>query len=267
MLFLKSKTNSTMLRIGGKIIFIFLIVFCTSCKDVSKDFNISGTTILLNEENVPEKDLVFDSIIHLYRESLEADMNRLLVYSAHVMERGTPEGKLNNFVADLVFDKGKRLYNPDDGKSFDFCLLNYGGLRVPLPKGEITYARVFELLPFENEMVVLTISGEKTLELFQYLARSAVGMPISGARLVIKDGLPESIRIQGKEFDINRNYKVLTSDYLAGGGDNMDFFLQPLNYELLGMKVRDAIIAHMNQVHLRGEMIQSELDGRISYLQ
>jgi 2',3'-cyclic-nucleotide 2'-phosphodiesterase (5'-nucleotidase family) len=243
----------------------FFVIF--ACKGPNQQrYTLEGSVILLDSINVPETDREQEEIIMTYRESLEADMSRVLVSSEHVMERGSPEGKLNNFVADLVFDIGKDIYQPDDGKAIDFCLLNYGGLRVPLPEGEITYERVFELLPFENEMVVITLTGEKTRELFHYLAASVRGMPVSGIRLTIKNNEPHEVLIGGKEFDINKSYKVLTSDYLAGGGDNMNFFLQPVNYELLGKRVRDAIILHMQRVNEEGKKIRSELDGRISVI-
>ena len=241
----------------------FFIIFACKGPD-QKRYTLEGSVILIDSINVPETDEEQKKIIMEYRETLKADMSRVLVHSEHVMERGSPEGKLNNFIADLVFDIGKEIYQPDDGKAIDFCLLNYGGLRVPLPKGEITYERVFELLPFENEMVVITLTGDKTLELFQYLAASERGMPVSGITLTIKDNEPHEVLIDGNEFDINRSYKVLTSDYLAGGGDHMNFFLQPVNYELLGMRVRDAIIIHMQRVNEEGEKIRSGLDGRIS---
>lgn len=251
---------------GILFLFALILVVFGSCTDRSREFSFEGHTVLLDTVNAA-KDPVQEEIIQGYRESLEADMNRVLVYSEHVMERGTPEGTLNNFVADLVFDLGQQIYHPQDGKPIDFCLLNYGGLRVPLPEGEITYGRVFELLPFENEMVVITLSGEKTYELFEYLASSSKGMPVSGIELIISDESPESILIQGQQFDRSRNYKVLTSDYLAGGGDSMNFFLQPINYELLGKRVRDAIILQMQNVHAKGEKISAELDQRISYSQ
>jgi len=247
------------------LIYIFVIFACKG-PDQQK-FTLDGSVILMDSINVPETDKEQEKIILEYRESLEADMSRVLVHSEHVMERGSPEGKLNNFVADLVFEIGEEIYQPDDGKNIDFCLLNYGGLRVPLPEGEITYERVFELLPFENEMVVITLTGEKTRELFQYLSASERGMPVSGIRLKIKDNEPYEILINENEFDINKSYKVLTSDYLAGGGDHMNFFLQPVNYELLGMRVRDAIILHMQRVNEEGKKIRSELDGRISVLE
>ncbi len=214
--------------------------------------------------NMDQIDVRVDSVIAIYRHELEAEMNQVLAYSAHVMERGTPEGLLNNFVADLVMDLGQELYHPDDGKGIDFTLLNYGGLRTSIPEGAVSRARIFELMPFENEMVVLTISPGRTSELFDYLAGSAVGMPVSGIHLEITNGEVSSVLIGGEPLDENRPYKVLTSDYLAGGGDNMVFFLDPLHEEYLGMRIRDAIIETLIRHHEKGEMISSSLDGRIT---
>jgi 2',3'-cyclic-nucleotide 2'-phosphodiesterase (5'-nucleotidase family) len=248
-----------MTRFKGIIFISFLLFLNFACHNSSKEFQFEGQTILLDSNNVSMPDSMQEATIMEYRSSLEEDMNRILVYSEHVMEKDSPEGLLNNFVADLVFDIGQELYKAEDDKPIDFCLLNYGGLRVPLPEGEITYSRVFELLPFENEMVVITLSGQKTLELFNYLASASTGMPVSGIKLTIENNSPKTILIQNQEFDINRNYKILTSDYLAGGGDSMNFFLQPINYELLGTRVRDAIIQHMEEVHSKGKKISASL--------
>jgi 2',3'-cyclic-nucleotide 2'-phosphodiesterase (5'-nucleotidase family) len=245
---------------------VILLVF-QGCREAAKEISVEGKLIRLDSLSVSSTDSLLENIILVYHQQLDEEMNQIIVLSDQVMQKGTPEGLLNNYVADLVFELGTALYKPEDGKEIDFCILNHGGLRVPLPKGEITNARVFELLPFENEMVVITLDGHKTKDLFDYLARSERGMPVSGIRLEIKEQRVKAVKIQGAEFDQTRNYKILTSDYLAGGGDDMEFFLQPVNYEYIGMKVRDAIILHMKKTHERGEKITSALDGRIRIIQ
>ncbi|MFW5757181.1 MAG: 5'-nucleotidase C-terminal domain-containing protein [Bacteroidota bacterium] len=253
-------------RILNTFIIIVLSFFAvTSCSNSGDTIVAEGMAILLDEENTPIPDHTIDSIITTYREPLKDEMNRVLVYSEEVLQKGTPEGKLNNFVADLVFEKGQEYYEHDN-KPIDFCLLNYGGLRVPLPRGAITYGRVYELLPFENEMVVITLTGEKTFELFEYLARAERGMPVSGIELTLKDQAPHQIKIQNEYFDMNKTYKILTSDYLANGGDDMTFFEDPLNYEFLDMRVRDAIIEFMLEKGEKNEKISAKLDGRISVI-
>ncbi len=253
-----------LLRIGG---LFFALIFLWTCTHDQRHVPvcIEGTVMPIDKTTAPAKDHVIDSVIALYRVALEEEMNEILAYSAHSMSRGTPEGLLNNFVADLCFEIGNEIYDPADHRPIDFCLLNYGGLRASIPEGQVRLSAVFELMPFENEMVVLTLTPEKVVELFDYLAASSVGMPVSGLRIKIADDRVAEVTISGSAFDASRNYKVLTSDYLAGGGDNMTFFLGPVQEEYLGIRIRDAIIRHLREQHKKGNYISSSLDGRIRY--
>lgn len=117
-------------------------------------------------------------------------------------------------------------------------------------------------MPFENEIVVVTLTGKKTSELFDYLAY-VNGMPLSGARMGIKNNKQEGATIGGLPIDTNQTYRVATSDYLAHGGDRMKFFLDPISIENLGHKLRDAIIDYLVAEHQAGRTINAQLDGRI----
>ena len=260
-----TKRTNSMYRHRNSLIGItlFILLFFASCGVPEIPVYIEGELIPVDQEHIGEKDQAVDSIIAIYRETLEEEMEVVLAHSAQRLERGTPEGLLNNFVADLIMKQGQDLYIPDDGRPIDFTLLNYGGLRAPLPEGPVTRANIFELMPFENEMLVLTLTPESTREAFEYLAQANVGMPVSGIELVVTDDQVDEVYIQGEPFDDSRNYKVLTSDYLAGGGDDMRFFLDAIEEEVLGKRIRDAIIAHVIALDERGEKINSELDGRI----
>ncbi len=256
------------MRMNRNLLLSFLFILFSgfwSCAPSLDHRVVEGELIRLDSINAPVKDSATEAAIAPYREQLQAEMEEVLAYSEQPMRRDSPEGLLNNFVADLVLDIARELYTPEDDKPIDFCLLNYGGLRTSIPEGPVTRGRIFELMPFENEIVVITLSPEKTMKLFQYLAESEVGMPVSGITLGIKDNQPENIQIQGESFDPDRSYKVVTSDYLAGGGDRMDFFLQPQKSELIGLKIREAIIMHLKKQHEKGKKITSQLDGRIYY--
>ncbi len=71
-------------------------------------------------------------------------MNEVINTSLIDMEVGSPEGLLGNFVCDLTYIKAKEI----SAKPVDFCLLNNGGLRTPLPKGEITAWKNFRIDAF-----------------------------------------------------------------------------------------------------------------------
>lgn len=249
-------------RLYGKA--IFLLLFFWACSSPQSPAYLEGYLIPVDSISAPQMDEAADSLISVYRSALEDEMQQVIAHSEHTMERGRPEGFLNNFVADLIMETGEKLYNPSDGGSLDFTLLNYGGLRTSIPEGPVTRSRIFELMPFENEMVVITLSPDKTNELFEYLATEGIGMPVSGIRMTIMENGGWKASISGEPFDSNREYRVLTSDYLAGGGDNMVFFLEPENAEYLGMRIRDAIIEYLEKRHSEGDVISSKLDGRIT---
>ncbi|HSV87070.1 MAG TPA: 5'-nucleotidase [Bacteroidales bacterium] len=244
-----------------------ILVVPTACHRGELQQSISGQLAVIDSAHVPHPDPTVDSIVTVYRGKLGEEMNLVLAASAQPMRRDSPEGLLNNFVADIVFGIAREKYEPSDGLPIDFCLLNYGGLRASLPLGPVTMGNVYELMPFENEIMIITLSGQKTWELFQYLAASRFGMPVSGINLTIRDKKPIKVLIQGKPFDLNRNYKIATSDFLAQGGDQMNFFLNPVNSHIVGIRVREAIILYMQSQQALGRKLTSSLDGRITILE
>lgn len=185
-------------------------------------------------------------------------MNRLLARSAQVMEKGQPESRLGNFVADLCFDQITRGNN----HKADFCVLNNGGLRRSLPEGEIRLGNVYELMPFDNTLVILELTGESTLKLLEYIARQG-GVPVANLRMSIMDDVPRDVSVGGLPFDKRNHYRVLTSDYLAGGGDSMEMFIEAVNTVTTGIPVRDAIINHLEEIGHNNQSVIVETDGRI----
>ncbi|MEN8927491.1 MAG: 5'-nucleotidase [Flavobacteriales bacterium] len=251
------------------ILYIISIALVAGCKP----FRIQKAV----RDNIPVVDSQsFDStlveIYKPYKKELDLSMSEVLNVSLVEMSTGSPEGKLGNFVCDLSLEIGNGLYKEKTGQTADFCLLNNGGLRTFLPKGEVTRRKIYELMPFENELVVITLSAEKANDLFGYIAQKTVdggtrkqGVPVSGNVKVLLNGkFPKQIHINGSPF-VGKEYKVITSDYLANGGDYMSFFLNPIKYEKVGIKLRDAIMQFVINEKEEGRKLNANLDKRISY--
>lgn len=192
-----------------------------------------------------------------YREQMKSQMNEVLVYSNQKLEKGLPESKLGNFLADACMDATKA-----KGMQADFSLFNNGGLRRGLPMGQITRGDIFELMPFENELVILKVNGVDVKKISNFIA-SKGGEPVSGLRLKIQDTVATEIFIDNLPLDTSKTYRVLTSDYLANGGDFFSFFLN-LPRESVSLKVRDAIISYLQSKNKLNQSLTVELDGRIS---
>lgn len=216
----------------------------------------------MNDSVAVMEDSVIKSEILPYKAKMDKEMNVPLAVSEQAMMKGQPEGVLGNFSADAVLKMSREYCK--DSCNVDFCVLNNGGLRNPLPKGTITRYDIFSLMPFENEMVVLTMKGNDMKDLFDFIANKG-GMPVSGFRMKIKNQMASDIMIGDKPFDITKSYTVVTSDYLAGGGDNMVFFSNASRKFSPNKKIRDAIIEYLTKENSKGNTIAIKKDGRIQF--
>jgi len=197
-----------------------------------------------------------------YQVKMNVAMSETLAWSLKPIEKGQPESRLGNLVSDLCFEAANRKYVAADNHGIDFCVLNNGGLRSSLPEGAITRKNVFELMPFENELVVLTLPGKVVGKVLQYISQKG-GVPVSNLRMKLSNSELAHVYIGGSPFEITNEYKILTSDYLANGGDGMDMLKENLKSELINCKVRDAIIESLIARNRNNEKINPETDGRI----
>lgn len=195
---------------------------------------------------------------------MAAKMDEQIGETEMAMERAQPEGLLGNFVADACLSVAEKYYYPEDNGKIDFCILNNGGLRAPLPLGKITRKNIFEVMPFENSLAVLTLKGETLEKLFSFIAVKG-GVPVSGIKLQIKDTAAMNIEVLGKLFEQEKTYRVVTSDYLANGGDGLFFLSNAVKRENLNLKVRDALFEYIGELTKAGKKITANVEGRITY--
>ena len=180
------------------------------------------------------------NIIAPYKKTLDADMNEVLCYAKTNLKKGQPESLLGNWTADLCLEEAQDLFQD----TIDMVLFNNGGLRSSLSEGNITKRDIYQLMPFENELVVLSLSLDDVGDLMNYLKYTG-GQPSAFSEWFKKDELP---------------FYVLTTDYLANGGDKMRFFNNK-HQNVLGVKMRDAII----QYCFEKDTIASQLYNRHLY--
>ncbi|MBU6323978.1 MAG: 5'-nucleotidase C-terminal domain-containing protein [Bacteroidetes bacterium] len=212
-------------------------------------------------------DSVENSRILPYRNQLAAEMNEVIGFADSALVSRRPEGSLGNFMADILFQRAQSYMLETNGFPVHACVINAGGIRASMPKGPVTVGQIYSIAPFENELVVLRISGAKMAELLNYIAKKG-GEPVSNIHLLIrKDGTWAEATIANKPFDSRQNYYIATNDYLAQGGDKMSFFNQPLERYDLRVKVRDAIIDYLHLQHAEGVHITPPAINRLEYVE
>ena len=207
-----------------------------------------------------DKSPAVSALINPYKEKMETEMGEVLVHSDMQIEKGRPESLLGNFLSQLILDKCREY----TGRPVDFGIVNYGGIRIPsLPTGPITKGKIYELMPFDNFLVVMTISGAAVKQLADHIA-SVEGWPVAGIRFEIKGQKAIEITIAGQPLDETATYTMAITDYLADGGDKLTFLVDK-DRTATGVFMRDAIIEYLQELSDAGKSITSQLDERIKH--
>lgn len=240
----------------------FLLI--TSCRAVYVPASVETQNIAIsNAANQIDSQLI--QLYLPYKMILEKDMNRVISFSEKEMVKDRPESTLTNFLGDLLLEEAIRIAGKMElGFTPQISFYNYGGIRTSLPSGDITVGKIFELMPFENELVFLQLSGAQVQEFLDLIAEKN-GESIGGASFVISNQKAKNAVVQGKELVPDAKYWVATNDYVADGGDGLDVFTRNLQLVRTGEKIRDVIIEHLERKQKNGETVNAELDGRIKY--
>ncbi|MDB9990046.1 5'-nucleotidase C-terminal domain-containing protein [Flavobacteriales bacterium] len=246
---------------------VVFVLACQSYKIVD-----TSSTIIVVDKNIPEQK--FDEIeLSKYRDSISKEMNKVINHSLITMEVGCPEGLLGDFISDLSILYIKKNF-PENKFNPDFCILNNGGFRNSLNKGSITIGDVFQIMPFDNYLLILEIKGNEMNDLINYIKEKSTnnisrksGVPLSGIRLKISGDKVSRCMINNQMYDPLKTYKVLTTNYLASGGDNMDFFKNCKTMFNTKLLLRDVIIKYIEELGENNIKINTQFDGRVQIIQ
>ena len=237
--------------------------------------NTQTHNIKINKDSLQLRDAKIFNTIAPYKIKLDSLMNEVLCYNNQDLKKDLPEGTLGNFVCDelMAFAYYQINFLSLTNKLHTnigpprFCVYNNGGLRVgSIAKGNITVGNIFELAPFDNELVVVTLEGKYCKQLFDLMAQNN-GAPCSkDLRFDIENNKAINITIGGQPFDENAVYNILTNDYVANGGDKTEPMKNAKSVTSLNLMVREALIQQLRVRTRNNQTINAVLDGRIKQI-
>lgn len=240
---------------------LLVTLLLSACHSSYNLTSIEGTRIGIDAQYDAAPDAAAMAILTSYKVRVDSIMTPVIGKSDMIMTPGRPESLLSNLVADVL----REYANMIPGQKVDFAIVNVGGLRNDLPKGDITYGNIYEILPFENSLCILTLTGKDVKQLFGEITK-AWGEGVSNSRLVIsKEKRLISATVGGEEIKDDTIYKVATVDYLSEGNDGMLAFLNATEKICPeGATLRQVFLDYVNGQTKKGKIITSKLDGRIS---
>lgn len=198
-----------------------------------------------------QPDPEISAIIRPYEAKVAEKMSLVLGQATADLNRSTDsESPLANIIADAFREKTKA----------QIAMQNPGGIRANLPRGPITWGRVFEILPFQNTLVTLEMSGAQVKKVL-----GRILLAVSGVRVQLDLKKPEGERLvsavlaDGTPINDTEIYTVTTNDFVVAGGDGLIEFGQGRNIRDSAVFLRDAMVEYIKA----NPVVSPRLDGRV----
>lgn len=226
-------------------IFAGLFLFLLGCSPNLKLSEVHPWMNIPINRDVQEKKR-FLKVIQPYKIKLDASMNQRISHTSVELNREGDNSNLGIVLSDYLFEGADVWAKKHSIEGVHAAILNIGGIRNNIAKGDVLIRHIFEVMPFENEMVIVKMKGEDVHEIFKYYEKTQKNNPVSGLYIETERGKLQKALISGEHPISNKYYYIATSDYLAKGGDSMFFFAKG---EVIrtGVKLRDLFIEYFKK--------------------
>ena len=225
--------------------FCFVLVACETESNQQKH----GYNIEINQQVLSDSSIV--KFYQPFKKNLEESlMNTPISYSPETYKKNDGElnSTLSNMFADATYEMSNPVFNKMSGENIDIVLLNNGGIRSIISKGNISEKTAFELMPFENSIVVLELNGFSIIKMIDYLRKVKLQHPISGLQITLNNDYSlNEVKINGVSIENEKKYYVATTDYLLEGGDKMYFLSETTKTTDIKYKMRDILIDYFKK--------------------
>lgn len=237
---------------------VFLLTSCHSAYEITK---VEGGRVPIDSTWDVKPDAEAVALLVPYKAKIDSVMYSVVGTAEFSMDRSRPESLLSNLVADVLRESAAEVLS----KPADMGLVNIGGIRNSLTKGLVRTENIYEILPFENSLCVLTVRGSVLKRLFENIAAKG-GEGVSGVQLKIsKNGKLLQGTIGGKLVADEGVYTIATIDYLADGNDGMIALPQADKRECpKDATVRSLFMKYVEAQTAAGKKVTSRMEGRIT---
>lgn len=230
---------------------------------------ITWTTVTINSrfDATPSDNLESSKIIAKYKPEVDKYMDPI-GFCPDGLDRGYPVATLSNWASDALLEYAQNYIDTtsrtdiDKKIKIDFSLMNFGGIRTEMPKGNVSRFDILSIFPFDNFLVIEEMDGTVVKELMEFFARTR-GQVMGNVKLHIDGNTVKECLIGGEPLDENRKYVVATIDFLYNGGDNL-YPLKKSNYLIkTNKKMMDIFIDCIRNLTARGKNIEAVKDDRL----
>jgi len=211
------------------------------CKATPEVINLDKAT-----QNLPD-DKNVEKMIAKYTEKNKQILDKVISYSSQDLTNRAVKNSYNIKLTYMIADVIRKYAKTDVG------MQNIGGIRASLDAGDITYDDIYNLMPFDNTVIVTTFTGAQLLKVIKH-SYAFHKYPVSimaGVKVDFdKRGQMKKVLIDNKPLDIDKEYSLATLDFLYYGGDSYDF-VNAKNYKNTNVAVRYVVLDYWQKNGLK----------------
>jgi len=234
---------------------IVIVLFLFSCNTSYHPGSLRFTDYPVEASSV--SDTTFGKYLKPFRDSMDMVMSEAVGDIAQRMDVKRPVTTLGNFMCDAFVYMAKEKFDPKAEISF----MGLGSIRRPyIEAGPVTRGAIFEVMPFDNLMVLITVKGNL---LKKFIEEMEEGGGIAGFTISIKDKKVMNIMVGGREIDEQAEYTIVSSDYYANNPAKSWFYGQAKRKDT-NYLIRDAIIDYVKIMKKNGTPLGTQLENRIT---
>ncbi len=225
----------------ASLLLLLLPVLLTTCRAPLGEAAVEPRLYPVTDSIQPSAQVAdVEAMIVPYRDQLTEKMNRELAVIKTPLTKRQPESSLGNWVADLLADAAVEAF---PGREIALSVQNYGGLRIgEIGAGPLLVSEIYELMPFDNELVLVELSGKELMAFANHIANSG-GWPVSRELEMRRVDGKLSVKLSGREIEPDKTYYIVTNDYVADGGSDSAMLVGKPQTKS-GLLVRDLLIEY-----------------------
>lgn len=188
-----------------------------------------------------------------------ARVKDVIGYSTNAMDVSYPESALSDWFVDIIMAKTEKLA----GKKVDIGVVNFGGIRIDMPQGDIILDDMLSMFPFKNQLVYVEHTGKQIRTILEKMAADRFQV-LGGVRVVAEGGKLLSAEIGGEPIDDDKVYGLATITFLLEGGDGLTLAENALSVTAFEEEdIIDAVLEFVYAETAAGRPIEYQTDGRV----
>lgn len=188
-----------------------------------------------------------------------ARVKDVIAYSSDNMYKEYPESALSNWYVDLYMKEVERIC----GRRVHIGVVNFGGIRVDMPKGDVILDDILSMFPFKNSVIYIEHKGKTIRNILESMASGRFEV-LGGVKVLVENGKLVSVEIAGEPLDDDKVYGLATNSFLLDGGDGLYLAKDALLVQDLGLLVNDVVLEHIKTETAAGRALSGRKDGRVT---